>query len=245
MTVTNLGLKLPVPAPNAPRFIDLADTRPIVESLVELEALGHWLFGDDYPVYQDLVGGQQMTASGSVTLAANYASFDAGANLATPFDDPGPGSAICVVFKHAGLRNYGAPMGNWSDSANLNWIIWITTVGYYLQEAIESDADGAYGSIQLTPLPTGLATNDWTFFAISWDESTAHIYWGDKSYSMARVKRTLAGKKARFGSVHSAADNLGKIAEVIVFDRYMTGPELSAVRGRSIARMADRGLTVE
>lgn len=241
--VQNLGIKLPVPAPNAPRFISLEDTSSIVDSLVELEASAHWLLGTDYPTYADLVSGQQLTTTGSVTLGANKATCGAGiSQLSTPFDDLVEGT-VCLVFKNEGLRAYGAIMGDWDDTAHLHYIIWTNASGYFLQMSAAADPDGTYSSVGLTPLPTGLADNDWTFMAIAWD-SSAHIYWGDKSYSLAVQKWVTAGKKLHFGTIHAQADG-GEVAEIIVFDRALTSGEVSAVRSRSISRMSDRGLTVE
>lgn len=239
----NPGIQLPTSVSGTGRFIDLADVSPIFPTDKEIGATGHWLFGSDYPDYRDLISDQVMAVSGSApTLNDNRATFAAGNNkLQTPFNDVAT-ETVCIVYKNKANADYRAPVGLWQDSANLVFIHWQQTTagaGNYLQVAADSRIDGDYVGLLLSPLPTGLDADEYTFIAYAFGADGSHVYWGDKTYYTAEVKGSRA-LPIGVGSIHTSG--LGTdIAELIVFSgTKLTSQQVAGVRGRSIARMAAR-----
>lgn len=241
--MANPFILLPTSVAGAGKTILLSDTGPLFPVTAEPEAKSHWLFGTDYPNYDDLISNQRLTNAGSTapTLSSNYVAFAAGYNgLYTPYDHA-RNRTICHVFKHTALRNYGMIGGSWDSGAQLD-NFWIDSGNYRYQTI---DASGGQSDALMTP-PSGLSAGQWSFIALSHDDAGVNRWiWGANSgVSATRIMRVTSGKKYIIGPAHNLADSQTAIAETIIFDRVLTPAEVAAVRARSIARMAKRSLTI-
>lgn len=216
----------------------------------ESGAAGHWLFGTDYPAYEDLVSGQQLTELIPGAVALNAASLsisdgtgagDAMRGLVTPFAQ-GPEQTVCLVVSGSpGNRILG---GNLSTGDGAGAFMFGTALqnnargkphnNVVIESAVPQAAPFLFVAHSIS------ATQDWVLFR------------GDASASVVQTGAPLAsavdtGNPIGIGNTAYTSGSFvtgGDYAEAIVFNAHKSETDLEAIYQRTRTRLAARGISL-
>lgn len=253
-------LKLGVRIPRADAFaLNQSALGPLlapIPSAAEQEAAGHWLLGSDFDSgsnFPDLLTGQLLTKTGTVTINSNNVSLGVGTNLLTsPIVDATP-QTICAVVQQqafAGLTiGQGALICGYDNGSTAGSAFYVSNSGsgpgYY---AVTRPGTAA-PEVQILSTPS--STGNYIFLAMSHAPQvgpTPPTRTVLTSPSSSPIITTTPFTKTPGGSGHfvqlggTQISTPGALvaAELIVFNKYLTAAQLAAVYSRSVARMAAR-----
>ena len=216
----------------------------------ESGAAGHWLFGTDYPGFEDLISGQQLTAlipgavtlnAASLTISDGSGAGDAKRGLETPFAQA-PEQTVCLVVS-------GTP-GNRILGGNLS-----TTDGagaFMFGTGLQNNARGKpHANIVIeNPVPQ---TAPYLFVAQSISATQNWVLFrGDASASVVQTGTPQAaavdtGNPVGIGNTAYTSGSFvtgGSYAEAIVFNTHKTQAELEAIYQRTRTRLTARGIAL-
>ena len=214
----------------------------------ESGAAGHWLFGSDYPNYEDLVSAQQLTEliPGAVTLNAASLSIsdgtgsgDAKRGLETAIPQA-PEQTVCLVVSGTpGNRILGGNLST-GDGAG----------AFMFGTALQNNARGKpHNNVVIES--TVPQTSPFLFVAQSISATQNWVLFrGDASASLVQTGAPLAAAVATanpigIGNTAYTSGSFvtgGDYAEAIVFNTHKTQAELEAIYQRTRTRLAARGI---
>ncbi|MEL7466320.1 MAG: sialate O-acetylesterase [Pseudomonadota bacterium] len=216
-------------------------------ALFEDGAVGHWLLGADNPGHDGLIGGALTPVGAAPTLGSGVLSTVAGAgNGMESSIDAADEMTVCVVCS-AGVQGNAILAGHLGFGDGV--ALYFATNG---RDLYFWDRDGPNGGrLVIDNQPAG-GMQFLAFSVASGDVAKPETAFAGSAGGAVISTATTGARSAtpsklgigdtRFGtgSFPVPAD----FAEFIVFDSWKSASELEAIYQRSVARMADRGVTI-
>ena len=255
--VLKLGVRVPRADAYALNQSALAPMIPMSPPVSEQEATAHWLFGSDFDIgspatFPDLVSGQLLTKTGSVTVNSNNISLGVGANfLISPIADAAEQTVCCVVQQPsfssltpgAGSMVVGAD--NPTTQGSSLWII----------GGASGPQNGFYAVTRpatVLLLATPGATGNFIFLGMSHAPQigpippTRTVLTSSAPIvtTTALTKTAYSGHNVQIGATQISALGALVACELIIFNKHLTASQLAAVYVRSQARLSMRGITL-
>ncbi|WP_147127822.1 hypothetical protein [Shimia ponticola] len=235
--------KLPITVPGARASLPLSS----VESLAgdEPSAFGHWVLGPSVESYAGIGDDVALTDQASPpSLGANFANIAPTNALLTPLADTGQSITICTVARFPASTN-GVTMitGNLAVGS---------ASGRSMFRAGGTANKFSFRGNGTTHTSTFEPTDDtWHFFAVTHDTtqitSNVRMFAGSTFETFDDDISGYANGPTNFAlgdpGFTTSARNI-EIAECIYFERALSTADIQTVFTRSVARMADRGVTV-
>lgn len=183
------------------------------------------------------------------TLQSGYLSLADAATknlngLAAPIDVSN-NQTVCAVVKRKANANNTLVIGNWVPAgSNAQAMVLLGSTGYV---AYSRTASGNFAGDPQAIAPPAGSVGDWLFVAMTHTLSQRSVQWGNGStYTEAGTLNVANALHSRVGIGGALTTYAGGLdcAEFIVFPRALSSSEITAVYGRSAARLAARSITL-
>lgn len=250
--VAGFQLPFPIQRSDVP-VVDISSATPILGSIAEEGAGGHWLFGGGSSSLSDLTGTQALTLQAAApTYAEAYATVEgtAGNALLTSWTDAAVQTACFVARRVTDGRMYTGTLKP-SAAAQGGSALYLNDATDALVITTRGSSTG--GTVDMT-WPTGVDVGDWFFAAFAEDDANKkrYVFIGGptpteyaQTYDGAKLLSTEKYAIGNGWNTASAYYGDVDIAEFIFYPA-VSKPfaDLRGIYARSKTRLLKRGLTV-